>query len=64
MRLLMKELLPKSPVILILQPDHLDAKIIAGGKYDKSIGYFIEPTIIVTTRYDFKTMVEEIWPLY
>ncbi len=38
-----------------------DAKIIAGGKYDKSIGYFIEPTIIVTTRYDFKTMVEEIF---
>ena len=25
-----------------------DAKIIAGGKGDKSKGYFIEPTVIVT----------------
>tara|TARA_B100001540_G_scaffold86805_1_gene78339 strand:+ start:725 stop:2356 length:1632 start_codon:yes stop_codon:yes gene_type:complete len=38
-----------------------DAKIIAGGGYDKSIGYFIEPTIIVTTNPHFKTMVEEIF---
>ena len=38
-----------------------DAKIIAGGGYDKSIGYFIEPTIIVTTNPYFKTMVEEIF---
>jgi len=38
-----------------------DAEIIAGGKYDKSIGYFIEPTIIVTTNPKFRTMVEEIF---
>ncbi len=38
-----------------------DAKIIAGGGYDKSKGYFIEPTIIVTTNPYFKTMVEEIF---
>ncbi len=38
-----------------------DAQIIAGGKYDKSEGYFIEPTIILTTNPQFKTMVEEIF---
>tara|TARA_B100000902_G_scaffold100133_2_gene102493 strand:+ start:1234 stop:2859 length:1626 start_codon:yes stop_codon:yes gene_type:complete len=38
-----------------------DAKIISGGNYDKSIGYFIEPTIIVTTNPKFKTMVEEVF---
>ena len=38
-----------------------EAEIIAGGNYDKSVGYFIEPTIIVTTNPKFKTMVEEIF---
>ena len=38
-----------------------EAEIIAGGKYDKSVGYFIEPTIIVTTNPQFKTMVEEVF---
>ena len=38
-----------------------DAEIIAGGNYDKSVGYFIEPTIIVTTNPQFKTMVEEVF---
>ena len=38
-----------------------DAEIIVGGNYDKSTGYFIEPTIIVTTNPKFKTMVEEIF---
>ena len=38
-----------------------DAKIIAGGSYDKSKGYFIEPTVILTTNPQFKTMVEEIF---
>ena len=37
------------------------AEIIAGGNYDKSVGYFIEPTIIVTTNPKFKSMVEEIF---
>lgn len=38
-----------------------DAEIITGGNYDKSKGYFIEPTIIVTSDPKFKTMVEEIF---
>jgi len=38
-----------------------DAKIIAGGKYDKSVGYFIEPTVILTENPHFKTMEEEIF---
>ena len=38
-----------------------EAEIIIGGKYDKSVGYFIEPTVIVTTNPKFKTMVEEIF---
>lgn len=38
-----------------------DAQIIAGGGYDKSEGYFIEPTVIVTENPHFKTMEEEIF---
>jgi 1-pyrroline-5-carboxylate dehydrogenase len=38
-----------------------DAKIIAGGNGDKSTGYFIEPTIIVTENPHFFTMEEEIF---
>jgi 1-pyrroline-5-carboxylate dehydrogenase len=38
-----------------------DVKIIAGGKGDKSKGYFIEPTIIVTEDPRFITMEEEIF---
>ena len=38
-----------------------DAEIIAGGGYDKSVGYFIEPTVIVTKNPQFRTMVEEIF---
>ena len=38
-----------------------DAKIITGGNYNKTVGYFIEPTIIVTTNPKFKTMVEEVF---
>ena len=38
-----------------------DAKIITGGKYDDSKGYFIEPTTIVCTDPNFKTMCEEIF---
>lgn len=38
-----------------------DAEIIVGGNYDDSKGYFIEPTIIVTTNPQFKSMVEEIF---
>jgi len=38
-----------------------DAKILCGGNYDKSVGYFIEPTVIVTTDVKFRTMCEEIF---
>ncbi len=38
-----------------------DAQIIAGGEGDKSIGYFVQPTIIVTTNPNFKSMQEEIF---
>ena len=38
-----------------------NAEIICGGNYDKSKGYFIEPTVIVTTNVHFKTMCEEIF---
>lgn len=36
-------------------------KIIAGGKYDKKKGYFIEPTVIETTNPEATTMCEEIF---
>ena len=38
-----------------------EARIVAGGKGDKSKGYFIEPTVIVVTDPHFKTMEEEIF---
>ena len=40
---------------------HADAEIIAGGTYDDSVGYFIDPTVILTTDPHFKTMEEEIF---
>ncbi|MEZ4889398.1 MAG: L-glutamate gamma-semialdehyde dehydrogenase [Crocinitomicaceae bacterium] len=38
-----------------------DAEIVVGGNYDGSKGYFIEPTVCVTTNPKFKTMEEEIF---
>ena len=38
-----------------------DAKIIAGGNYDKSKGYFIEPTVILTTDPHYVTMETELF---
>jgi 1-pyrroline-5-carboxylate dehydrogenase len=38
-----------------------EAGIIAGGKGDKSMGYFIEPTVIVVSNPHFITMEEEIF---
>ncbi|MBL7067291.1 MAG: L-glutamate gamma-semialdehyde dehydrogenase [Candidatus Marinimicrobia bacterium] len=38
-----------------------DAEILIGGSYDDSVGYFIDPTVIVTTDPHFKTMEEEIF---
>lgn len=37
------------------------AEILAGGKFDKKEGYFVEPTIIETTDPNFVTMCEEIF---
>jgi 1-pyrroline-5-carboxylate dehydrogenase len=37
------------------------AKIIFGGGYDKSIGYFIEPTVIVAKKPNYTTMQEELF---
>jgi 1-pyrroline-5-carboxylate dehydrogenase len=41
--------------------DSNEAEIICGGNYDSSKGYFIEPTIAVTTNPHFRTMEEEIF---
>jgi 1-pyrroline-5-carboxylate dehydrogenase len=38
-----------------------DATIIAGGNYDKSKGYFIEPTLIETTNPKYATMSTELF---
>ena len=38
-----------------------DAEIIVGGGYDKSKGYFIEPTIVLTSNPKFRTLCEEIF---
>jgi 1-pyrroline-5-carboxylate dehydrogenase len=38
-----------------------DAEIIFGGGYDKSVGYFVEPTIILAKTPKFTTMCEEIF---
>jgi len=38
-----------------------DAKIVLGGKRDKSVGYFVQPTVIETTDPHFKSMEEEIF---
>ena len=38
-----------------------DAEIVAGGTYDKSVGYFIAPTIIRALKHDYITMEEELF---
>ncbi|MUU77917.1 L-glutamate gamma-semialdehyde dehydrogenase [Winogradskyella endarachnes] len=38
-----------------------EAEIIVGGGYDKSKGYFIEPTVIVTTNPKYETMSTELF---
>jgi len=38
-----------------------DAEVIVGGNYDKSVGYFIEPTVIVTTNPQYATMSTELF---
>ncbi|MBI4926063.1 MAG: L-glutamate gamma-semialdehyde dehydrogenase, partial [Bdellovibrio sp.] len=38
-----------------------EAKILIGGGAKSEVGYFIEPTVIVTTNPKYKTMVEEVF---
>jgi 1-pyrroline-5-carboxylate dehydrogenase len=38
-----------------------DAEVIAGGNYDKSTGYFIEPTVIEAKNPKYATLCEEIF---
>ncbi|MCX2680378.1 L-glutamate gamma-semialdehyde dehydrogenase [Galbibacter sp. EGI 63066] len=38
-----------------------EAEIVIGGKYDKSKGYFVHPTVIVTTDPQYKTMTTELF---
>lgn len=38
-----------------------DAKIVIGGTCDKSVGYFVTPTVIETSNPHFKSMEEEIF---
>ena len=38
-----------------------DVEIIFGGKYDKTIGYFIEPTVLLTTNPNYETMHTELF---
>jgi len=40
---------------------HEEAEVILGGGCDDSVGYFVEPTVIVTENPNFKTMIEEIF---
>ncbi|HET6555870.1 MAG TPA: L-glutamate gamma-semialdehyde dehydrogenase [Prolixibacteraceae bacterium] len=38
-----------------------DAEVLFGGKCDKTVGYFIEPTVILAKKPDYATMVEELF---
>ena len=38
-----------------------EAEILAGGGYDKAQGYFIEPTVVLTSNPHFRSMEEEIF---
>lgn len=38
-----------------------DAEIVLGGKYDKKVGYFIDPTIILTTNPKYESIQEEMF---
>jgi 1-pyrroline-5-carboxylate dehydrogenase len=38
-----------------------NVEVVVGGNYDKSKGYFIEPTVLLTTDPKYKTMSEELF---
>jgi len=46
---------------IIYAKNSKEAEIITGGNYDDTIGYFIEPTIVLTSNPRFKLMEEEIF---
>jgi 1-pyrroline-5-carboxylate dehydrogenase len=46
---------------IVLARDAADAEIIVGGTYDKSEGYYIAPTVVVTTDPKHRLMQEEIF---
>ena len=55
-------------VLFAKSKEHIDfaknsseAEIIVGGEYDDSVGYFVKPTVIVTTNPHYKSMEEEIF---
>lgn len=39
----------------------VDAEVVIGGGYDKSKGYFIEPTVILAKKADYETLSEELF---
>jgi 1-pyrroline-5-carboxylate dehydrogenase len=51
----------KIKVTIAYAENHPDARILAGGTCDDTVGYFIEPTLIQAEKPDFKTMTEEIF---
>ncbi len=38
-----------------------DAEILVGGQYDDSVGYFVRPTVIVTTNPAYRTLCDELF---
>jgi len=38
-----------------------EVTVVSGGKFDDSKGYFVEPTVLLTTNPTYRTMVEEIF---
>jgi 1-pyrroline-5-carboxylate dehydrogenase len=41
--------------------NHSESEIIWGGNCDKSIGYFVEPTVILTRNPHYETMIDELF---
>ncbi len=41
--------------------DRAEVEIVAGGTCDKSVGYFVEPTILLAKKPDYVTLCEEIF---
>ncbi len=61
MPLLMSEHSKKLPDYIDEAKKSKNVKVIAGGNYDSTIGYFIEPTILKVDDPNYQTMCEEIF---